>query len=105
MMSVHKSTCQQTQHQMKDEPEEKVKTEDVMVSIEKTIDDAFKQFGGRFEKLLEEKINEFEEKVAQVAQVGKAENRIATREEYDLEISNGQFASQFPQKFEAKKSC
>lgn len=78
-----------------------VKIEDVMVSIENTINDAFKQFGDRFEKLLEEKMNEIEEKVAQF---GKAEeNRIMTQEEYDLEILNGQFIPQFPQKFEAKK--
>lgn len=77
-----------------------VKIEDVMGAIESTINGALKQFGDRFEKLLEEKMNEIQE---QVAQVGKAENRIMTQEEYDLEILNGQFIPQFPQKFEAKK--
>lgn len=57
MMSEQK----QTRQQMKDEFEEKVKTEDVMVSIEKTINDAYKKFGKRFEKLLEEKMNEIKE--------------------------------------------
>lgn len=77
-----------------------VKIEDVMGAIESTINSALKQFGDRFEKLLEEKMNEIQE---QAAQVGKAENRIMTQEEYDLEILNGQFIPQFPQKFEAKK--
>lgn len=77
-----------------------VKIEDAMSAIESTINGALKQFGDRFEKLLEEKMNEIQE---QVAQVGKVENRIMTQEEYDLEILNGQFIPQFPQKFEAKK--
>lgn len=63
-----------------------IKNEDVMISIEKTINDAFKQFGVQFGELLEEKMNEMKEEIAQVIKNG---NRNA--QEHDLEILNEQF--------------
>lgn len=41
--------------------QEENKTEDIMVTIENTINTAFEQLGEKFEKLLEEKINEIKE--------------------------------------------
>lgn len=65
---------------------EEIKNEDIMISIEKTINDAFKQFGVQFGELLEEKMNGMKEELAQVIKNG---NRNA--QEHDLEILNEQF--------------
>lgn len=60
--------------------------EDIMITIEKTINDAFKEIGVQFGELLEEKINDMKEQLAQVIKNG---NRKA--QEQDLEILNEQF--------------
>lgn len=62
--------------------------EDIMITIEKTINDAIKQIGIQFGKLLEEKIEEMKEQLAQAIENG---NRKA--QEHDLEILNEQFIS------------
>lgn len=42
-----------------------LKNEDVMTTIEKTIDEAFKSIGAHFGELLQEKINKMKEQHAQ----------------------------------------
>ena len=45
--------------------EDKFEKEDIMTSIEKTINDAFKSIGSNFGELLQEKINKMKEQHAQ----------------------------------------
>lgn len=42
-----------------------LKNEDAMITIEKTINDAFKSIGAHFEELLQEKIDKMKEQHAQ----------------------------------------
>lgn len=66
--------------------DKKTKNEDIMTSIEKTINDAFKQIGVQFGELLEEKINNMKEQHAKAIK-----NRYRITQERDLEILNKQF--------------
>lgn len=62
--------------------------EDIMIKIEKTINDAVKQIGIQFGKLLEEKNEEMKEQLAQAIENGNMK-----AQERDLEILNEQFIS------------
>jgi hypothetical protein len=68
--------------------EDKFEKEDIMITIEKTINDAIKEIGVQFEELLEEKMNDMKVQLAQAIENGNKKTQ-----EQDLEILNEQFVS------------